>query len=94
MAYKIPAVTFEVDAQNRGGQFTFPKGVRDIPGLEFEDEVHLVFEVSPGEQETRTKQLKSGPEIYDTEENPDLREFVKAGQRITVTASHPNSAGA
>jgi bifunctional DNA-binding transcriptional regulator/antitoxin component of YhaV-PrlF toxin-antitoxin module len=89
VAYEILAVTFEVDAQNRDGQFTIPKEVRDILGLKEEDEVHLVFEISPREQKTRIKQLKSGPEIYDTEENPDLREFVKAGQRIKVTASRP-----
>jgi hypothetical protein len=68
--------------------------VRDILGLRFEDEVHLVFEVSPGKHKTRIKRLKSGPEIYDTEADPDLRGFVKAGQRITATASRPESASA
>jgi bifunctional DNA-binding transcriptional regulator/antitoxin component of YhaV-PrlF toxin-antitoxin module len=88
MAYEILAVTFEIDAQKtRDGQFTVPKPVRDILGLNFEKEVHLVIENSTGQRRTRVKQLKSGPEIYDTEANPDLREFVKAGQRIKVTAS-------
>jgi hypothetical protein len=90
VAYKILAVTFEVDAQkNRDGQFTIPNEIRNILGLKYEDNVHLVFEVSPGEQETRIKQSKSGPEIYDIEANPDLRRFVKAGQRIKVTVSRP-----
>jgi hypothetical protein len=74
---KILAVAFEVDAQkNRDVQLSIPKEICDIHGLREEDDVHLVFEVSSGKQETRIKQLKSGAEIYDSEEN---LAFAKAG---------------
>jgi hypothetical protein len=35
------------------------------------------------------RKLGSGTEIHDTEKNPDLREFVKAEQRIKVIATRP-----
>jgi hypothetical protein len=88
MAHQVLAVTFEVDAQNaRDGQFSMPKVVCDILKLKEEDRVRPIFDTPSGEQVSRDKQLKSGLEIYDTKNDPDLREFIKAGERITVTAS-------
>ncbi len=90
MAYRIlsvtpDSVTFEVDAQkHRDGQFTIHKEVREILGLKSKSLVSLIIETPYGKYEG-VKTLKSGPEIYGR----DLPQYVKAGQRIKVTASRP-----
>ena len=87
---KILAVAFEVDTYKDKGHFNVPAGVREALGLGEEDKVRLVIETPSGERHTLDKELKSGAEIY----GPDVRELVEPGQRITVTASRPESAGA
>jgi bifunctional DNA-binding transcriptional regulator/antitoxin component of YhaV-PrlF toxin-antitoxin module len=89
MAANIYAVTFESEAQShKDGQFSIPKEVCDILGLESGDQIYLDIRTSSGERFTGQKQLKSGLEIYGT----DIAQYVKALQPITVTAAKPQFA--
>ena len=84
MSHTILAVTFELDAQRwRDGQLTIPDEVLKILGLE-EGDIKLVIEAQ-GESRMFLTQLRSGHEIY----RPDIREYIKAGDRIRVIASRP-----
>ena len=54
------------------------------------DDIALVVKATSGKTlYAGVRKLGSGTEIHDTEKNPDLREFVKAEQRIRVTATRP-----
>jgi hypothetical protein len=87
MATTIISVTFEVDAQrHKDGQFSVPKNVCDLLRLQDEDYIALVIKSADGVKFKTTKKLSSGKEIY----GPEISEHVKAGDRITVTASRPS----
>ena len=83
MAATIISVTFEVDAQNhKDGQFSVPKAVCSILGLDAGEDITVIIESSASKPKIATK-LASGTEIYGSE----IAQYVKAGQRIRVTAS-------
>ena len=82
MTTVICSVIYEIDAQGTDGRFTVPKSVCDILGLAHQDRVHL--EISTPEVTFRAvKTLSSGTEIY----GPDIAKYVRAGERLRVTAS-------
>lgn len=86
MSVTICSVTYEIDAQShRGGQFTVPKAVCDILGLQAGDQVALVIK-TPKVTFEATKPLSSGTEIY----GPEIAEYVEAGTRLRITASRPS----
>lgn len=86
MSYKILSVTFEIDAQSHtDGQFSVPAEVcKILGGLKNSDPVNLVINSTSGALlYSGEKTLASGREIYGAE----LKDCVKAGQRIRVTVS-------
>jgi len=86
MAPTIISITFEIDAQNhKDGHFSVPRGVCNLLGLQAGDDIALFIKSSSRTLEI-TKKLSSGTEIYGS----DIAECVKAGERITVTASCPS----
>jgi len=88
MNHQIISVTFEVDAQSHAdGRFSVPTEVCEIlGGLKNGDLVNLVIQSKSGAQlYAGEKTLASGREIYGA----DLKDHIKAGQRIRVTASKP-----
>lgn len=85
MTAKITAVTFEIDAQRyRNGQFSIPKKMCDLLEIQNGGEIALIIKSSSCTLET-IKNLLSGTEIYGA----DISQCVKAGEKITVTASNP-----
>lgn len=85
MAAKITTVTFEIDAQHhKDGQFSIPKKVCDLLEIQNGGKIALIIKSSSGTKEF-IKKLSSGTEIYGA----DISQCVKAGEKITVTASNP-----
>lgn len=85
MSNSIISVTFQIDAQSHAdGHFSVPRKVCDILDLEPGEEIALIIKSEKGILSVQ-KKLASGTEIY----GPDIREFVKQGERIVVTASRP-----
>ena len=88
MNHQVISVTFEVDAQShKDGIFSMPTEVCEIlGGLNNGDPVALVIQSTNGTLlYSGEKTLASGKEIYGA----DLKDHVKAGQRIRVTVSIP-----
>lgn len=88
MNHKILSVTFEINAQlHDDGQFSVPAEVcRILDTQKNGGLLHLVIHSTSGEHLfTGEKALASGREIYGTE----LKDHIKKGQRIKVTASIP-----
>lgn len=85
MSYDVLSVTFEKDAmRHRDGHFTIPKKICELINLAPGDQVHLIIRTVKGDFLYAGKwQMKSGYEIYGGE----LRERIKAGERIIVTVS-------
>ena len=86
MNHQIISVTYEIDAQSHtDGRFSVPTEVCEIlGGLKNGDPVNLVIQSTSGELlYSGEKTLASGREIYGA----DLKEHVKAGQRIRVSVS-------
>jgi hypothetical protein len=80
---KIISVTFEIDVQKKAPQFSVPKEVCNILGVQGEDELALVVQDTAGTVLfDGSKLLKSGVEIYGA----DIRSAIKPGQRIRVEA--------
>ncbi|MEW6030826.1 MAG: hypothetical protein ACOYZ8_18750 [Chloroflexota bacterium] len=77
MKPNVLSITFETMAQkHKDGQFTIPKEIRDIMGLDFGDNILLEIK-----GRKINSQLRSGPEIYGEE----IKSLVKAGELIIVT---------
>jgi len=77
MKTQIISITFEtISQEHKDGQFTIPKEIRDVMGLEFGDDV--ILEIKG--QKIKSK-LRSGPEIYGEE----IKKLVKAGETFVVT---------
>jgi hypothetical protein len=88
MSHQVISVTFEVDApSHKDGIFSMPTEVCEfLGGLKNGDPRHLVIQSMNGAQlYAGEKTLASGREIYGA----DLKDHIKAGQRIRVTASKP-----
>ena len=86
MNHQVISVAFDVDAQSHSdGQFSVPAEVCEIlGGLKNGDLVNLVIQSTSDEQlYAGKKSLASGREIYGA----DLKDHIKAGQRIRVTVS-------
>jgi len=88
MNHKVISVTFDVDAQSHtDGHFSVPAEVCEIlGGLKNGDQVNLEIQSISGAQlYLGKKSLASGREIYGA----DLKDHIKAGQRIRVIVSIP-----
>jgi bifunctional DNA-binding transcriptional regulator/antitoxin component of YhaV-PrlF toxin-antitoxin module len=86
--HQVVSVTYDIDAQaHRDGQFSVPKEVCDLLGVNGGDKVRVVIETPEGRTPPIDTELRSGKEIY----GPEIRAHVKAGQRIRVTVSRPQS---
>ncbi len=86
MSHQVISVTFEINAQShKDGVFSIPAEVCKILGdLKNDDQVNLVVQSTSGDQLFAGKKaLASGKEIYGA----DLKDLIKAGQRIRVTVS-------
>jgi hypothetical protein len=88
MSHEVLSVTFEIDAQSsEAGRFSIPADVCGaLRDLKDGDPVRLVIQTPAGILLfLGEKVLGSGREIYGA----DIRECVKAGQRIRVHVSRP-----
>lgn len=85
--WKTISVTFEINAQkHRDGQFTVPKSVCELLELEYLDDIYLVVQNTKGKTLlVGVFPLRSGTEIY----GPVVKDAIKSGQLIRVTASRP-----
>ena len=87
---RILSVTFEIDAQSAtDGRFSIPAEVCRILGnLNDGNMIRLVIQTPAGVPlYSVDKELSSGREIY----GPDIKDYVKAGQRMIIQASRPQA---
>ena len=81
---EIVSITFDVTSHKVPGHFSVPMAVCRVLGLENDAHIALVIETRSGSFPLLT-QMKSGTEVY----GHNLEEYVRAHERIRVTAMRP-----
>jgi len=88
MKPQIISVTYAATIHETGDTFVVPDKAREALDLtEDKAEIELRIHTPSGGSFSVVKRMMSGPEIY----GPDIKERVKAGDRILVEASRPVS---